>query len=148
MDDFLWDHSSFKVKENVLRVSALPLPPAPVPLFQTAEPQSIWNWASSVQRKPNFTVLPFSYPLLLPPPRFSLNESELVAQLCPTLCDPMDDGLPGSSVHGILQARILQWVAIPFSRGSSQPKIKSRSPELQADSLPSKQPGKPVCFLF
>ena len=39
-----------------------------------------------------------------------------------TLCDPMDCSLPGSSVHGILQARILEWVAIPFSRGSSQPR--------------------------
>ena len=37
----------------------------------------------------------------------------------PTLCDPMDCSLPGSSVHGILQARILEWVALPFSRGSS-----------------------------
>ena len=43
-------------------------------------------------------------------------ESE-VAQLCPTLCDPMDCSLPGSSVHGIFQARILEWVAISFSRG-------------------------------
>ena len=41
-------------------------------------------------------------------------------QLCLTLCDPMNHSLPGSSVHGILQARILEWVAIPFSRGSSQ----------------------------
>ena len=39
----------------------------------------------------------------------------LVAQLCLTLCDPMDCSLPGSSVHGILQGRILEWVAIPFS---------------------------------
>ena len=45
-----------------------------------------------------------------------------VAQLCPTLCDLMDYSLPGSSVHGILQARILDWVAFPFSRGSSQPR--------------------------
>ena len=42
----------------------------------------------------------------------------LVTQLCLTLCDPMD--LPGSSVHGIFQARILEWVAISFSRGSSR----------------------------
>ena len=49
------------------------------------------------------------------------SESE-VAQLCPTLCDLMDCSLPGSSVHGIFQARILQWVAIFFSRGSSQPR--------------------------
>ena len=43
-------------------------------------------------------------------------------QSCPTLCDLMDCSLPGSSVHGILQARILERVAIPFSRGSSQPR--------------------------
>ena len=46
----------------------------------------------------------------------------LVAQSCPTRCDPMDCGPPGSSVHGILQARILEWIAIPFSRGSSRPR--------------------------
>ena len=45
-----------------------------------------------------------------------------LAQLCPTLCDPMDCSPPGSSVHGILQARILEWVALPFSRGFSQPR--------------------------
>ena len=44
----------------------------------------------------------------------------LVAQSCPTLCDPMNYSPLGSSVHGILQARVLEWVAIPFSRGSSQ----------------------------
>ena len=44
------------------------------------------------------------------------------AQLCLTLCDPMDCSLPGSSVHGISQARILEWVAISSSRGSSQPR--------------------------
>ena len=44
----------------------------------------------------------------------------LVAQSCLSLCDPMDYSPPGSSVHGILQARILEWVAIPFSRGSSR----------------------------
>ena len=43
----------------------------------------------------------------------------LVTQSCPTLCNPMDCSLPGSPVYGILQARILEWVAIPFPRGSS-----------------------------
>ena len=43
-----------------------------------------------------------------------------VTQSCPTLCNPMDCNLPGSSVHGILQARLLEWVAIPFSRESSR----------------------------
>ena len=46
-----------------------------------------------------------------------------VTQLCPTLCNPMDCSLPGSPVHGILQARTLEWVAIPFPRGSFQPRI-------------------------
>ena len=46
----------------------------------------------------------------------------LVTQLSPTPCDPMVCSPPGSSVHGILQARILEWVAMPFSRGSSQPR--------------------------
>ena len=51
----------------------------------------------------------------------------LVDQSCPTLFDPMDYSLPGSSVHGILQARrILEWVAIPFSRGSSQIRDRTR----------------------
>ena len=53
----------------------------------------------------------------------------LVAQSCPILCNPMDCSPPGFSVHGILQARILEWVAIPFSRGSSRPGL------LQADSF-------------
>ena len=46
----------------------------------------------------------------------------LVAPLCPTLCNPTDCSPPGSSVYGISQARILEWVAIPFSRGSSRPR--------------------------
>ena len=53
------------------------------------------------------------------------SESE-VAQSCPTLCDPMDCSLPGSSVHGIFQAIVLEWVAISFSRGSSWPRDRTR----------------------
>ena len=49
-----------------------------------------------------------------------------VAQSCLTLCDPMDCSLPGSSVHGIFQAKILEWVAISFFRGSSQPRDWTR----------------------
>ena len=72
------------------------------------------------------------------------SESE-VAQSRPTLCNPVDCSLPGSSVHGILQARILEWVAIPFSRGSFQPRDRTQvcSPALWAGSLPSEPPGKP-----
>ena len=60
-----------------------------------------------------------------------------VAQLCPTLCDPMD-----STVHGILQARILEWVAFPFSRGSSQPRDQTQVSYI-ADSWPAEPQGKP-----
>ena len=63
----------------------------------------------------------------------------LVAQPCPVLCNLMDCSTPGSSVHGILQARILEWVAIHFSTVSSQPK----SPALWVCSLLSEPPGKP-----
>ena len=56
----------------------------------------------------------------------------------------MDCSLPGSSVHGIFQARTLEWVAISFSRGLPNPGIEPGSPALQADPLPSEPPGKPL----
>ena len=59
-----------------------------------------------------------------------------VTQSCPTLCDPMD-----YTVLGILQARILEWVAIPFSRGSSQPRDQTQVSTLQVDSSLSEPPG-------
>ena len=55
----------------------------------------------------------------------ALSEVKL-AQSCPTLCDPMDCSPPGSSVHGVLQARTLEWAAIPISRGSSPPRGQAR----------------------
>ena len=67
----------------------------------------------------------------------------LVSQSCLTLCNSVDCSPPGSSVHGILQARILEWVAIPFSRRCSLG-IEPRSPALQVDSLPCEPPGKPL----
>ena len=65
-----------------------------------------------------------------------------VSQSCPTLRDPTDCSPPGSSVHGIFQARVLEWVAISFSQGSSQPRDRTRSPALQTDVLPSEPPGQ------
>ena len=64
--------------------------------------------------------------------------TELVTQSCPALCDPVD-----YTVHGILQARILEWVAFPFSRGSSQPRDRTQSVAWQVNSLPAEPPGKP-----
>ena len=69
---------------------------------------------------PSCLLIPWLISLLL-----LFVESEvnvLVAQLCLTLCDPMDCSPSGSSIHGIFQARILEWVVISFSRGSSQPR--------------------------
>ena len=68
----------------------------------------------------------------------------LLAQLCLTFRDAMDCSPPGSSVHGILQARMLEWVAISFSRGSSRPGNQTQSLHWQAGSLPLAPPGKPL----
>ena len=66
-----------------------------------------------------------------------MNVLSEVTQSLLTLCNPVDCSLPGSSVHGILQARILEWVAISFSRDLPNPGIEPGSPALQADALPS-----------
>ena len=64
-------------------------------------------------------------------------------QLCPALCDPMDCSLPGSSVLGTLQARILGWVAIPSPGDLPDPRMEPGSPGLQADSSPLSHQGSP-----
>ena len=79
----------------------------------------------------NFSVLIF----------FSPNNKSNICPFVPTLCDPMGCSLPGSSVRGILQARVLEWVAVSFSRRSSQPRIEPGSPILRADTLPSEPLG-------
>ena len=74
----------------------------------------------------------------------------LVTKPCPTLCDPMDCSLPGSSVHGISQARILEWVAISFSRGSSQLRYQTCISYIAEGFFTTEPPGKPIytCPLF
>ena len=67
-----------------------------------------------------------------------------VTQLCLTLFDSMDCSSPGSSIHGILQARILEWVSFPPSGDLPDPGIKPRFPALEVDSLPAVPPGKPT----
>ena len=68
----------------------------------------------------------------------------LVAKLCPTLCKPMDCNPLGSSAHGISQARILEWVAISFSRGSSQPRDRTYIFCLAGGFFTTEPPGKPL----
>ena len=65
-----------------------------------------------------------------------------VTQSCPTLCNSTDCSPPGFSIHGVFQARILAWVTISFSRGSSTPRDRTQSPSLQADALPSEPQRK------
>ena len=71
----------------------------------------------------------------------------LVTQSCLTLCNPMDCSPPVSSVHGILQARILEWVLpCPPPGDLPNPGIEPRFPALQVDSLPAGPQGKPKCL--
>ena len=69
------------------------------------------------------------------------NMKAKITQSCLTLCNPMD-----YTVHGIFQARILEWVAFPFSGVLLNPGIEPKSPTLQADSLPAELSGKPTKF--
>ena len=67
-------------------------------------------------------------------------------QSCPTLSDPMDCSPPGSSVPGISQARVLEWVAISFSRGSSQPRDPTQVSCIAGGFFTTEPPGKPICW--
>ena len=96
---------------------------------RTHPPPSLWTFHILLICLKGF----FSCPLFL--------IKVLVTQSCLTLCNPMDCSTPGSSVHGVLQARILEWVAIPFSGDLPNPGIEPESPTLQGDSLLSEPPG-------
>ena len=74
----------------------------------------------------------------------SMEVKLLLSQSCLTLCNSMDYTLSGSSVHGILQARILEWVAIPSPGHLPNPGVRSISLAFQADSSSSEPPGKPI----
>ena len=83
----------------------------------------------------------------------SLVHVHSVAQWCLTLCDSMDSTLPGSSVCGISQARIVEWVAMPSSRGSSPPKDQTHIPCNSTDSLSLRPLGRPnflrvLCYVI
>ena len=116
------------------------------PLSMEFSMQEYWSGFSfpSPRDLPNPRIEPQSLKLPALADRFFTNSAtweapqfSSVAQLCPTLCNPMDCSPPSSSVRGILRARRLEWVAISSSRGSSRPRNQTRSPALQADSLPS-----------
>ena len=87
------------------------------------EARMVWTFSAGTRAPlcPSWICSTWSSEMFPPAPKFDIcNESESeVTQSCPTLCDPVDCSPPGSSVHGIFQARVLEWVAISFSRGSS-----------------------------
>ena len=68
----------------------------------------------------------------------------LVAQFCPTLCDPMDCSPPVSFIHGILQARILEWATVSFSRASSPPRDQTWVSCISGRFFTSEPPRKPI----
>ena len=70
-------------------------------------------------------------------------KAKVKVKSCPTLCDPMDCSPTGTSVHGILQARILDGLSFPSPGDLPDLGIEPTSPALQADALPSEPPGKP-----
>ena len=84
------------------------------------------------------------------PPSMGFSKQECWSRvpLCPTLCDPMDCSLPGSSVHGILQARILKWIAISFSRVPSRPRDQTVSPALADGFFTTEPRGKPFISIY
>ena len=67
-----------------------------------------------------------------------------VSQSCPTLCDPMDSNPPGTCVHGISQARILEWIAMPYSRGSSWPRDQTQVYCIAGRCITTEPLGKPT----
>ena len=110
--------------------------------------KSINTWClSSPHQNPDRNKI--TYHLLIQILNFLCVRSKSL-QSCPTLCNPMDYSLPGSSVHGILQSKILEWVDLPSSRGSFQPRdwtFISCILHLQVGSLPLAPPGKPPKLL-
>ena len=94
----------------------------------------IWEYFCVYQAV--FITISFMNPVIFKSIQMRLVKVKVV-QLYLTLCDPMD-----CTVHGILQARILEWVAVPFSRDLPNPGVEARSPSLQADSLPAEPTSK------
>ena len=110
----------------------------PQPWFCTSRPWLLLAHSAPATLTPLVSFKPAS-------PTPGLSESEvLFAQSCPTVCNPMDCSPPGSSVHGVLQARILEWVAIPFSRGSSQPRDRTQVSCTAGRFFTTEPPGKPT----
>jgi len=118
----------YDVEKKVQGASTIPMQPPSIQL----SPMGIQVQISCYNKKEVFTTLvscDFPKVMIFEANFYKILKESMkvkVTQLCPTLCDSMDYSLPASSVHGILQARILEWVASPFSRGSSQPRDQTQ----------------------
>ena len=113
--------SAFSTLKNAWagKVTQRPVPRRQHTLKRERESRTLsYQNGSRVVKQNDFGIGPTWVAILAP--------QVLVAQLCLTLRDPMDCSPPGSSVHGILQARILEWAAMPFSRGSYQPRDRTQ----------------------
>ena len=93
------------------------------------------SWLSVIKKLPQYFWTGQNYSASMP--------VSSIAQSCPTLCNPMDSSLSGSSVNGISQARILEWVAFPSPWDLPNPGVEPESPALQADALPLSHQGSP-----
>ena len=110
-----WGRWTVWVPQHVLPGSSHPLPPAGGQGGRRPTKRTLPGWAKHcVQVVRTSEAEPLRK-----------KESE-VTQLCLTLCNPIDCSLPGSSVHGIFQARVLEWLVFSFSRGSAQPRSQTR----------------------
>ena len=104
--------------------------------------QTVWN--TGYISKPHFTFHTDRGQFCL-----ILASCCLIAESCPALCDPVDCSPPGSSVHGILQARILEWAAVSVSRGCSQPRDQTHiSCTGRRVLFTAEPPGKPRSVLW
>ena len=107
--------------------------PSP-PAFSLSQHQGLFKWGwlftsggQSIGASASASVLPLNIQGWFPRiDWFDLLQFTEVAQPCQILWDPMDCSLPGSSIHGIFKARVLEWSAISFSRGSSQPRDRTQ----------------------
>ena len=137
--DFLFVNQVEQVSENLLSAAHLSrvcnlLPARPFPALTSGclycSLIASWRWRvwDCITHTCFFPILGPSFLWFLSPQRGCVPYLAIlseVAQLCPTLCDPVDYSLPGSSIHVIFQARVLEWVAISFSRGSSLPRDRT-----------------------
>ena len=105
---------------------------------QNSEFKVFLSWFQS----PHFTLSTWIHSCVYPSVQVESESESEVAQSYPTLCDPVDCSPPGSSIHGILQARVLERVAISFSRGS-RPRDRTQVSRI-AGTLNSEPPGKPL----